>query len=137
MCCRYTSDWLLYVPRTLREVPPVRVFLRDPSPYLREFRKKKIKHGKLWKVRSTSVNGDWTPHLPSTGFQKENSAVSNFTAKNRFIFFFLILLWHINYLFFLLKKFSITLSFQIQIQKSIVMNLFIRIFYNRYIFIKK
>ena len=38
------------------------VFLRDPSPYLREFRRK------LRTARSTSATEEWTWHLPSTSF---------------------------------------------------------------------
>ena len=42
-------------PRPMGGMPSVGVFLRDPSPYLREFRRI---HGKLRTARSTSVTED-------------------------------------------------------------------------------
>ena len=47
----------------LVECPPWRVILRDPSSYLREFRRK------LWKTPNDQVNGDRTWHLASTCFE--------------------------------------------------------------------
>ena len=41
-------------------MPSVRVFLRDPSPCLRKFRRKHRK------AKSTSATEDWTRHLPPT-----------------------------------------------------------------------
>ena len=38
--CRYKSNCPLVGPGTIGGMPSVGVFLKDPSPYLREFRRK-------------------------------------------------------------------------------------------------
>ena len=68
--CRFESNCPLVGPGTIDGMPSVGVFLRDPSPYLREFRKN---HGKLRTARSTIVIKSWTWYLPSTRFEHRNT----------------------------------------------------------------
>ena len=49
--CRLKSNCPLVRLGTIDDMPSVGVFLRDPNPYLREFRRK---HGKLRKTKSNN-----------------------------------------------------------------------------------
>ena len=64
----FEANCPLVGPGPIEVVPSVGVFPRDPSPYLREFRKEK--HGKL---RTASPTGVCTRHLPSSSFERSHS----------------------------------------------------------------
>ena len=70
--CKVKANCPLVGPGTVGRVPSMGVFLRDPSTYLREFRRK---NGKLRTARSTSTIGDWTLHLPSTSLEHRNASL--------------------------------------------------------------
>ena len=57
--------------------PPWGIFLRDPSPYLSEFRRN---HGKLRTARSTSATGFSTWYLPSSSLERYHSAICGTTS---------------------------------------------------------
>ena len=40
VCCRIKTDFPTVGPLLLRGMPSVEIFLRDPSPHIREFRRK-------------------------------------------------------------------------------------------------
>ena len=61
--CRCKANCPLAGPGPIEGVPSIGVFLRDPSPYLREFQRK------LRRAWSSSVTWIWTRHLQSSSFE--------------------------------------------------------------------
>ena len=64
------SNWINKRPVTIDGMSSVGIFLRDPSPYLREFRRKPLK---IQNGYAISVTKNWARHLKSTCFERRTA----------------------------------------------------------------